>query len=168
MSKNKTIISLDQTIGIREFMRTYLNVEYNGDSRLTHYEMNRYLMEKGYKLPAKVSLSKVNNKKINNGTYVLVREESKKKKKGKIISYQNPLTLSFGALMIELQKQRNYEKLRHIRKMILEEENLEEDYFGNIVEKYPEDEILEINVRVNRQKTYVQTSTKHYKKKGRY
>lgn len=168
MSKNKTMISLDQTIGIREFMKTYLNVEYQGDLKLTHYEMNRYLMEKGYPLPIKVSLSKVNSKKINNGTYVLVREESKKKKKGKIISYQNPLTLSFGSLMRELQEQKNYAKLRHIRKMILEESNLEEDSFGNIVEKDPEEEILEINVRVNRQKTYVQTSTKHYKKKGRY
>lgn len=33
MSKNKTMISLKQTIEIREFMSTYLNVEYEGEEK---------------------------------------------------------------------------------------------------------------------------------------
>ncbi len=169
MSKNKTMISLKQTIEIREFMSTYLNVEYEGEEkRITHYEMNKYLREKGYKLPIKVSFSKINKQKLSDGTYVLVREETKKKKKGKVIPYENPLLLSFGKLLNELQREKNYDKLRAIRESILEENNLEEDWLGNIVESYPEEEVFEINVRVNRQKTYIQTGRNRYKKRGDY
>ncbi len=169
MQKNKNFVSLKQTIEIREFMRTYLNVEYDGEEkRITHYEMNKYLMEKGYKLPVKVSFSKINKQKLSDGSYVLVREETKKKKKGKIIPYENPLLLSFGKLLNELQRERDYDKLRAIRESILAENNLEEDWLGNIVERYPEEDIVEVNVRINRQKHYIQTGRNRYRKKGGY
>lgn len=90
------------------------------------------------------------------------------KKKGKVIPYENPLLLSFGKLLNELQREKNYDKLRAIRESILEENNLEEDWLGNIVESYPEEEVFEINVRVNRQKTYIQTGRNRYKKRGDY
>ena len=127
MGKNKTIVSLNQVIGIREFMETYLNVKYEYDDKLTHYKMFEYLMEKGEALPTRVNLKEVNDQTLNNGTYVLVREESSKKKKGKMIAYENPLVLKFGRLLNELQESKDYKKLRLIRKAILSQENLEED-----------------------------------------
>lgn len=35
MGKNRTIVSLNQVIGIREFMETYLNVKYENTGKLT-------------------------------------------------------------------------------------------------------------------------------------
>ena len=168
MGKNKTIVSLNQVIGIREFMETYLNVKYEYDEKLTHYKMFEYLMEKGETLPTRVNLKEVNDQTLNNGTYVLVREESSKKKKGKMIAYENPLVLKFGRLLNELQESKDYKKLRLIRKAILSQENLEEDWLGNIVDKVPEEEELVINVSVNRQKRYVSNSQRHIKGKGGY
>lgn len=168
MGKNKTIVSLNQVIGIREFMETYLNVKYEYDDKLTHYKMFEYLMEKGEVLPTRVNLKEVNDQTLNNGTYVLVREESSKKKKGKMIAYENPLVLKFGRLLNELQESKDYKKLRLIRKAILSQENLEEDWLGNIVDKVPEEEELVINVSVNRQKRYVSNSQRHIKGKGGY
>lgn len=168
MGKNKTIVSLNQVIGIREFMETYLNVKYEYDDKLTHYKMFEYLMEKGEVLPTRVNLKEVNDQTLNNGTYVLVREESSKKKKGKMIAYENPLVLKFGRLLNELQESKDYKKLRLIRKAILSQENLEEDWLGNIVDKVPEEEELVITVSVNRQKRYVSNSQRHIKGKGGY
>jgi hypothetical protein len=168
MGKNKTIVSLNQVIGIREFMETYLNVKYEYDDKLTHYKMFEYLMEKGETLPTRVNLKEVNDQTLNNGTYVLVREESSKKKKGKMIAYENPLVLKFGRLLNELQESKDYKKLRLIRKAILSQENLEEDWLGNIVDKVPEEEELVITVSVNRQKRYVSNSQRHIKGKGGY
>lgn len=168
MGKNKTIVSLNQVIGIREFMETYLNVKYEYDDKLTHYKMFEYLMEKGEALPTRVNLKEVNDQTLNNGTYVLVREESGKKKKGKMIAYENPLVLKFGRLLNELQESKDYKKLRLIRKAILSQENLEEDWLGNIVDKVPEEEELVITVSVNRQKRYVSNSQRHIKGKGGY
>ena len=168
MGKNKTIVSLNQVIGIREFMETYLNVKYEYDEKLTHYKMFEYLMEKGEALPTRVNLKEVNDQTLNNGTYVLVREESSKKKKGKMIAYENPLVLKFGRLLNELQESKDYKKLRLIRKAILSQENLEEDWLGNIVDKVPEEEELVITVSVNRQKRYVSNSQRHIKGKGGY
>ena len=168
MGKNKTIVSLNQVIGIREFMETYLNVKYEYDDKLTHYKMFEYLVEKGETLPTRVNLKEVNDQTLNNGTYVLVREESSKKKKGKMIAYENPLVLKFGRLLNELQESKDYKKLRLIRKAILSQENLEEDWLGNIVDKVPEEEELVINVSVNRQKRYVSNSQRHIKGKGGY
>ncbi len=168
MGKNKTIVSLNQVIGIREFMETYLNVKYEYDDKLTHYKMFEYLMEKGEALPTRVNLKEVNDQTLNNGTYVLVREESSKKKKGKMIAYENPLVLKFGRLLNELQESKDYKKLRLIRKAILSQENLEEDWLGNIVDKVPEEEELVITVSVNRQKRYVSNSQRHIKGKGGY
>ena len=168
MGKNKTIVSLNQVIGIREFMETYLNVKYEYDDKLTHYKMFECLMEKGEALPTRVNLKEVNDQTLNNGTYVLVREESSKKKKGKMIAYENPLVLKFGRLLNELQESKDYKKLRLIRKAILSQENLEEDWLGNIVDKVPEEEELVITVSVNRQKRYVSNSQRHIKGKGGY
>lgn len=168
MGKNKTIVSLNQVIGIREFMETYLNIKYEYDDKLTHYKMFEYLMEKGEALPTRVNLKEVNDQTLNNGTYVLVREESSKKKKGKMIAYENPLVLKFGRLLNELQESKDYKKLRLIRKAILSQENLEEDWLGNIVDKVPEEEELVITVSVNRQKRYVSNSQRHIKGKGGY
>lgn len=168
MGKNRTIVSLNQVIGIREFMETYLNVKYENTGKLTHYKMFEYLMEKGEALPTRVSLKEVNDQTLNNGTYVLVREESSKKKKGKMIAYENPLVLKFGKLLKELQTTKDYKKLRLIIKAILSEENLEEDWLGNVVDKIPEEEELVITVSVNRQKKYILNSQRHIKGKGRY
>ena len=155
MRKDKLIISENQVIGIKKFMEIYLGVPYNGDEKLTHYEMEEYLIEKGEPLPVRVSLKNVNMTKINNGTYVVVREESKKKKRGRKIVYENPMTLSFGKLLNELQEKGDYNKLKEVRAKILDKDfNLEENYFGDIVEKVEEPIEVEVTVKINRQKVH--------------
>ena len=85
-----------------------------------------------------------------------------------MIAYENPLVLKFGRLLNELQESKDYKKLRLIREAILSEENLEEDWLGNVVDKIPEEEELVITVSVNRQKKYISNSQRHIKGKGRY
>lgn len=150
MKNGKVIISEKQVIGIRKFMDVYLGVKYKGDKKLTHYEMEEYLIEKGKRLPTRVSFKNVNSSKLADGTYVVVREESKNKKKGKKIIYENPLMTSFGQLLVDLEQSKDYEKLKQIRKSILSKENLFEDPYGNIVEIGEEE--YEVTVKINRQK----------------
>lgn len=150
MKSEKIIISENQVIGIREFMDIYLGVKYKGDKRLTHYEMEDYLIEKGKRLPTRANYKNIDKSKLANGTYIVVREESKNKKKGKKIVYENPIMTSFGELLTELKQTKDYVKLKQIRKQILRKENLYEDAYGNIVE-IGEDE-YEVTVKINRQK----------------
>lgn len=147
----RVYVSGKQIMGIREFMDVYLGVEYMGDAKkITHKEMERYLIENKKPLPHRASSASVTPDKINNGTYVAVREESKNKKKGQIIIYDNPLMKSFVWLLRDLEATKDYEKLKEIRKSILKDYNLFEDEFGNVVST--EEELYEVDVKVNRQK----------------
>ncbi len=159
----KIYVSEKETIGIREFMDVYLGVKYTKDKRLTHREMEFYLIEKGKKLPHRVSLDKVNKNKLANGSYLVVREESKNKKKGKKIIYENPLMTSFGNLLAELEMTKDHKKLKEIRKSILDKKNLFESSFGDVVEIGEEQ--FEVTIKYNRQK--IHEKNRFHSKKGR-
>lgn len=99
-------ITTKYTIGIREFMNYYLQIPYLEDQRLTHYKMYNYLEEKGYPIPKTIAFSRVTIENIMTGTYLLVREETKKRssakdsfKKSRILVYQNPLRESINSLL---------------------------------------------------------------------
>ncbi len=99
-------ITTKYTIGIREFMNYYLQIPYLEDQRLTHYKMYNYLEEKGHPIPKTIAFSRVTIENIMTGTYLLVREETKKRssakdsfKKSRILVYQNPLRESINSLL---------------------------------------------------------------------
>ena len=98
--KNKLVLSLSNTIGIRIFINEYLDVDYVDENRITHHSMIKYLIEKGYKLPTRVSFDSVKEIDIETGKYLAVMEETKKKKKGKILIYENPKRLNMNKLYV--------------------------------------------------------------------
>ena len=160
MAKHHTFISEKEIIGTRQFLEVYLGVIYNKEKRLTHAEMKEFLMSKAIEMPNTVSYDQVDKLTLSNGTYIAVRDESKKKKKGRLVIYENPLTNSFGKLLNELNSKKDYNKLKQIRENILSEFNLEEDYFGEIVTKEPE---VEVTVKINRQKVKKKEMQTHSK-----
>ena len=109
--KDKIVISLDSTIGIREFMEHYLEVDYTEEGNITHEKMNRFLFEKGYVIPQVLPFKKVTTSKILSGEVLFVRAESSsrnnvdyKSKRGKILAYVNPLRESLEKrLLREIQ-----------------------------------------------------------------
>ncbi len=172
MSIKKLVVCEENIIGIKEFMSEYLNVQYDKDERLTHYEMQEYLIENGYPLPRKVSFARVKKNDINTGKYLVVREETKRHKKGRKLIYENPIPFTPKALLNELNTSITSEQLAKIREKILNEEfNLGTDIYGDVVpkkelESYDECE-YNITSSKNRQRRYVLTTGRHLVSKGR-
>lgn len=178
---NGLVLSLNQTIGIREFINDYLEVDYTEKGYLTHYMMEKYLLENGYSLPTRVSYKDVTYEKIISGKVVAVREETKNKKKGKILVYENPLKFSDERLLFELKEESDYDELaERRRKIMIEDYNTFVNFDGEMykikkdteeeVETYSEDNIEEydVNDSVNRQKVYVISGRRHLVDKRRY
>lgn len=164
---NKIYVSGNQIVGIREFMREYMGVEYPFDHNLSHYLMNKYLYESGYKIPKRVDYSKVDEYSINSGHYIAVQEETKRMKQGKVLIYENPHELYIGMLLNELKKV-DVDELRELRNKILTSEyglyeNSDDELvsFKNNKEtanyNFEEEEEYSVNNSVNRQKQYVIT-----------
>lgn len=170
MSIKKLVVCEENIIGIREFMSEYLNVQYDKDERLTHYEMQDYLIEKGHPLPKRVSFDRVKENDINTGQYLVVREESKRHKKGRKLIYENPIPFRPKDLLNELNTSITNEQLAKTREKILNEEfDLGTDIYGNIVPKkelYDECEYM-ITSSINRQRKYILTNGRHLISKGR-
>lgn len=174
MTKRKLVISLNQTIGIKNFMERYLDIEYDDTAKLTHYQMEQYLLEKGHKLPKRVRYNNVNITDINNGTYVAVREETKKTKKGKILLYENPKSTYIKDLYKELHESANSTQLRKIRERILKENFglalTEQDEIIPSKEKEQREveDSYEINNSINRQRVYKMSSRRHVLTRRKY
>ena len=105
---DKFYTSLGYTVGIREFMRDYLNVSYPWEGNITHYKMMKFLMDNGFYLPETVALSNISSDMILTGEVVFVRAESSsrevvdfKSKRGEIIAYRNPLRKSNEDRLLE-------------------------------------------------------------------
>lgn len=163
------IVVTDQNIiGIRDFMSKYLEIPYEGSNKLTHYEMEQYLMEKGKCLPTRVNLKNVDREKINNGTYIVVREETKRMKKGKKLIYENPKLFSPRKLLDELINSCDTEKLKQTREKLLKNKGFIENHFGDIVEISLPEEQYTVNKSVNRQKSYVVNRGRHLKRRIKY
>lgn len=170
MSIKKLVVCEENIIEIKEFMSEYLNVQYDKDERLTHYEMKKYLIENGYPLPTRVSFANIKESDINTGKYLVVREETKRLKKGRKLIYENPIPFRPKALLNELTTSVTSEQLAKTREKILNEEfNLGTDIYGDIVPKkelYDECEYM-ITSSINRQRKYILTNGRHLISKGR-
>lgn len=179
MKTKRLIIPEDKIVSIKDFMEIYLKVEYDYSlGRMTHYSMEQYLFEKGKKLPIKVSFNNVKILDINNGRYIAVREETKRKKKGRLLIYENPAMFNPELIIEELSctKNENQKKqeLEKARKKVLEKyHGMTLNEMGEIVEigeleRIKKEESYEITESVNRQKVFVLANGKHLKRKGRY
>ena len=78
-------ISKKYILEIREFMKNFLDLEYDGDQKLTHAEFNDYMTLKKRPHANRVSFDMIKNESILNGTYILVRDDV-----GKVIPYRRP------------------------------------------------------------------------------
>ena len=172
--KNKLVLSLSNTIGIRIFINEYLDVDYVDDDRITHHSMIKYLIEKGYKLPTRVSFDSVKEIDIETGKYLAVMEETKKKKKGKILIYENPKRLNMNKLLEELKSNTSSDQLRKTREKILNETFglTNDDSLGVIpieekTSQEKEDD-YQVTSSVNRQMVYMLTTRNHIVRKRRY
>ena len=177
--KRGVYVSLNCVIGIREFMSNYLETPYEGQRRLSHYEMIDYLRREGKKLPISVNYSKINVEDIIYGRYIVVSEETKNRhKKGKMVIYENPRTLDIPRVMDSLQRC-DKDDLREARNKRFIPIGIYENSMGEMIyiDFDEEDEDLmeiepataEYDLRdlptegVNRQKTYTLTSQRHIK-----
>ena len=148
----KKQISTQYTIGIREYLNNYLNVKYKKQEKLTHKKMEKYLIEKNFPVPKKISFSKITNEDILTGKYLLVREEVKQKKsqkdspkKAKICAYSNPIRLDIDRILLKKSKK----ELERIRKRILNSQGIFCDSYGNLIED-DETDYMTISEKVTR------------------
>lgn len=109
----KNVISIKNTIGIREYMNYYLNVPYLENARLTHRKMDQYLQDKHYRTPTRISFTNITEEDFLVGKYLLVRKETvhgkmrkNSFKKVRILVYENPLYQNLDLLLERL----SYEK----------------------------------------------------------
>lgn len=133
-------ISMNNTIGIREFMEVYLNVPYEDEGHLTHEKMIKYLEEKGKRLPTRVWFDDITEEDIMCGNYLLIRAEKKtnksnhyKAKKTKVIPYVNPLKKGELFTRARVSEKHEKEALRQLRNKVLMEQGLIEDELGDIM-----------------------------------
>lgn len=181
-SKKGLFISVEKTIGIREFLREFMGIEYEYDNYLTHHIMRKYLIEKGYDLPVRVNYKDVREEDIFTGRYIAVREETKNKKKGGILVYANPMYLSENRLLEKIKDDVGYDKISLMerrREIVLEEYNMYLNADGEtvqitipketseVIDNYQDDE-YDIDSSVNRQKVYVMTNGRHLKERRKY
>lgn len=181
MSKS-LFLSLNQTIGIREFINDYLEADYTEKGYLTHYMMEKYLLENGYPTPTRVCFDDIKEEDINSGRVVAVREETKNKKKGKILVYENPLDLKDSRLLLELKEDCDEEELlERRRKIMIEDYNMFLNLDGksyeikNYEDREPKvtlendlEEEYSVNDSVNRQKVYVRVGRRRIMERRRY
>lgn len=81
-------VSKNYIVPIDEFMVNYLDIIYNYNEKLTHKEMQLFLLEKGKVCPERISTKSIKNEDILTGKYILVKDEV-----NRIIAYQNPQSL---------------------------------------------------------------------------
>ena len=178
----KLVVSMGQTIGIREFLNEFMGIDYEQDHYLSHHMMKKYLIEKGYELPVKVNFDEVREEDIITGRYIAVREETKNKKKGKILVYENPLYMSENRLLNKIRDEFEYDPISMLerrREIMLDEYGVFLNADGEmiqvvvpketseIIDNYQEDE-YDIDSSINRQKVYVMSSGRHLKERRRY
>ena len=179
--KKGVYVSLNCVVGIREFMANYMDIIYDRKEKLTHYEMEEYLIRHGRMIPKSVNYSQVRIEDIIAGKFVVVAEETKKQnKKGKIIIYENPKRLDIPMVMESLKRCNDKDDLKEARNRILVLENCYENSMGEIIDIDFDDAVQENPIEVepnfndlkiekeNRQKTYTLTSKRHIKGRKKY
>ena len=118
---DKFYVDLGETVGIREFMDTYLKAPYTWNGLLTHERMFEFLEFFGKELPVVVPIRDITTEEVLKGNIVFVRAESCqkklvekkdgklhtvldvdfKRKKGKLTAYKNPLNKRLGSSFLD-------------------------------------------------------------------
>ena len=123
---DKFFTSLENTIGIREFMDVYLGSPFTWDGLLTHEKMFEFLEFFGKDLPEVVPVRNITADDLLKGNIVFVRAENYQKrivetknkktdeivehvfldtdykcKKGKLTAYKNPLNKRLGSSFLD-------------------------------------------------------------------
>ena len=177
MKSKRLIIPEDKIINIKDFLENYMKVEYDVEGRLTHYTMDQYLLEKGLKLPVRVSFNNVGILDINNGRYVAVREETKRKKKGRLLIYENPFRFDPMAIIRDLnpknENKKNYELMKTRKKVLEKYHDMTLDEMGEIIpitelKQIKQEESYQITESINRQHVYQLSNGKHLRRRERY
>ena len=153
----KVIVSGKQIIKISEFMRNYLGKEYTWSGKITHKQMEMFLLEKNTKVPKKVSFNLVSKEAILKGDYIAVKDES-----SRILIYENPRKHSLDSLLSELHSSENLKKMKQARKQILKSLGYK-DAINGVVEE--ETEIEYPLEHSNRQKKFVISGSNARRKK---
>lgn len=154
----KVVVSKKQIISIDEFMNQYIGKEYDGNGKLTHKEMNRFLMEKGISIPERVNFNMVHKEDLLNGTYIVVKDHH-----SQTLIYRNPKNYSLSGLLQELNSSQNLQRIEKVRKQILSTLGYQEERNGVINRADLEDEyILE---SPNRQKQFIIRNNTMYRKR---
>lgn len=134
-------ISKKYILEIREFMKNFLDLEYDGDQKLTHAEFNDYMTLKKRPHANRVSFDMIKNESILNGTYILVRDDV-----GKVIPYRRP-SFDLKTIFKQVNVEQNKINSDSVRKRYLEDQGYREIPNGEIV---PIEEELSITQKLNR------------------
>lgn len=154
----KLMISKKQIISIEEFMNQFVLKEYDGNSKLTHKEMIRFLSEKGVRIPEKVSFDIVHKEDFLKGTYIAVKDNA-----SQILVYKNPRNYSFASLLQELNTSENLKRIQKVRKEVLRTFGYQEQKHGVVnLADLEEEYTLE---SPNRQKQFIIRNNTMYRKK---
>ena len=86
-------------MSIREYCKTFLNLTYVFQGKLTHDKLLDYAYEKKVKLPSKCKFDTIKEEQLLRGECYLVKDEV-----GKIIAYKND---SFNLNNINLEQRKN-------------------------------------------------------------
>lgn len=129
----KLFMSKKQIIKIEEFLQNYYDMIYTGQNKLTHYEMNMFLSEKGEVIPFRCNFRNIDKESILKGNVIAVRDAV-----GQVLIYKNPRRVNFDDLLLELSRKEKIEKLKKVKKEIIKIEETEEEYElkGNRYKKF--------------------------------
>ncbi len=107
-------VSKKYIINIKEYMENFLGIKYEGKSKLTHNEMNYYLIAKQQEIPTVVSLYRITEEDVLRGTCLFVKDET-----NKVLPYANPERIE--ELMPKLLLEQEENDFSQRRKKCLEE-----------------------------------------------
>lgn len=143
----KVVVSGRQIIKIEEFMRSYIGKEYSWKAKLTHRQMELFLIEKHISVPKKVKFELVSKESLLRGDYIAVKDE-----KNQILIYENPRKYSLDRLLSELHTRENEKRTKQSRLAILKELGYQEAVNGVVRQEEDIEYSLEHN---NRQKQFI-------------
>lgn len=143
----KVVVSSKQIIKIDEFMRNYIGKEYSWNGKITHRQMELFLIEKHISIPKRVSFDLVSKESLLKGDYIAVKDE-----KNQTLIYENPRKYSLNSLLSELHTRENEKRTKQSRLAILKELGYQEAVNGVVRQEEDIEYPLEHN---NRQKQFV-------------
>ena len=94
-------VSKKYIINIYKFMENYLGIKYTGKNKLTHKEMNIFLIEKKKKRPCSIDVDKIKKEDILKGHCIMVMDCC-----GRIIPYLNSNRIELLMPKLEIEKKR--------------------------------------------------------------